>query len=144
MFSLALSISLALARTCKKVVKLSVQLCVGLRSASADRRKYPRLLWSRDARRRVITRILLHIAKPADALLFASPRHPAPPLLCALSGWTCPACGPDASLLRVPLLLLSHLQGGITRGGRRPRLDFLLSASFYSAIFLTALAACSI
>lgn len=46
-------------------------------------------------------------------------------VLCDLSGLLS-ACGPDASFFLVPLLFLSHLQGGSTwRRGHLPRLSFV-------------------
>lgn len=42
------------------------------------KKKHSRLLQPRDARRNVITRRLLHIAKPADMLSFAGSPHPIP------------------------------------------------------------------
>lgn len=78
-------------------------------------------LQPRDAKKNVITRRLLHIAKPADMVLFAGPSY------CAwnLSGLLF-VSGADASFFRVPLLFLSHLQGGsFRRRGPLPPLSFV-------------------
>lgn len=114
------------------------------RSARTDRRKkkHSRLLQPRDARRNVITRRLLHIAKPADMLSFAGspPSHPTPtPPLRLLCSAICLGCCPPVVLMRVfstfPLLFLSHLQGGKhmeEEEGGTLCLDFLLSCLFVS------------
>lgn len=98
------------------------------RNRQTPREEQSRLSQPRDAERNVITRALLHIAKPADMLLFAD----TPLLLCSA---ICLSCCPPVVLmrvlfflppLRVPLLLLSHLQAGRTwRRRHLPRLSFV-------------------
>lgn len=97
--------------------------------------KHSRLLQPRDAWRNVITWRLLHIAKPADMLLFAAP----PLLLCSA---ICLGCCPPVVLMRVfsaSLCYFCHTYKEGAHGGGDACLDFLLSVCFYTAVLLVVL-----